>query len=709
MVILMTLLSFGQVEAGPLDAFRANRASIRVRIDFEERSGVADRDVVSQGLVWNGNVAIVPEPMLAVDGRWESDGPLEHLVCRPTEEAAKLFPKATRPGEWVRAAPLYEYLTDGEVTAYHLLDDGSPLRLSVSDRLRIVHHGPFYFKSEDFIAYLDRLLGEMSPTVVKQGTRGGHPCEVAIYKAETDDGKPRDVVELSYDPSIGYLPRFIRTLYRDDRGEGSMEVTEIYLTEARMSEAGGFAPTEWYRASFAVDDFDTEYPNYSDDTVLRPTYREVGLTHFRVTEFEDLGGPIRFDHLEGVREVMGPGGIAPLPSGTSELSLAQAKAMLGGKLTERRAPVLPNIDQAELHEFDRTPGRRGWVYLLAGLGVVGLAGLVIVRRRAAALLLIGLVGAGGCGVGADPVVKLTGAFTETRLVYDAGLPAVPLTMVLRNEGNIPLRIFKVDGGCSCRQVDHAKLPTTLEPGRNLQLAVSMSPRGNFESTSIGFNVETEQGTLAVPLSLFALPDHTFSPSAVGLADLIADGEGQFELTHRQVYPANQSARDVVIEFPAELVAEQVGRQEGRVGGAPDLAYRDTTYRVRVEDQVMGLRRSIIVMTATDRPGSVQVPVVWRRVEYLSSSPGRVILGGRPVRVFLRCPDIDVELQRIESAPEGVEAFVASPRELVVRLSDDAPGIIEGVLSVGTTATDRPPLEVPVVRYAPSPNDRASID
>jgi hypothetical protein len=136
-----------------------------------------------------------------------------------------------------------------------------------------------------------------------------------------------------------------------------------------------------------------------------------------------------------------------------------------------------------------------------------------------------------------------------------------------------------------------------------------------------------------------------------------------------------------------------------VGGAPELAYEDTTYRVVIKDSEAGLHRDNLAIKDGDRT-SVEASVSWERVAYLSAAPAKVILGSRPVRVFLRCPDESVELTDVRSAPEGIKAVVSSTRELTVRLAPDAPGVIEGHIEVATTAEGRPPLRVPVVRYAP---------
>ena len=74
------------------------------------------------------------------------------------------------------------------------------------------------------------------------------------------------------------------------------------------------------------------------------------------------------------------------------------------------------------------------------------------------------------------------------------------------------------------------------------------------------------------------------------------------------------------------------------------------------------------------PGSVPI---------LNARPSSV---GQPTRQGLpRCPDEAVESTRVLSKPEGVKAVISSPRELVFRLDDKAPAVIDGVVEVTTDA------------------------
>lgn len=127
---------------------------------------------------------------------------------------------------------------------------------------------------------------------------------------------------------------------------------------------------------------------------------------------------------------------------------------------------------------------------------------------------------------------------------------------------------------------------------------------------------------------------------------------------------------------------------------------DSEYKLTLVDRSPGLQKAFLAIDVDNSELFPRASVVWERLPFLSSTPSRAILGSRGVRVFLRCADEDVELFRVQSAPDGVDAVVSATHEVTIKLTDDAPDIIDGVVEVETTAEGRGPLKIPVVRYAP---------
>ena len=62
----------------------------------------------------------------------------------------------------------------------------------------------------------------------------------------------------------------------------------------------------------------------------------------------------------------------------------------------------------------------------------------------------------------------------------------------------------------------------------------------------------------------------------------------------------------------------------------------------------------------------------------------------------------VEAAQVLASPVGVLATVTAPREITIRLSNDAPPLISGVVEVQTTSEQHAPLRIPVARYSPDP-------
>ena len=406
MLAALAALCLLQAKPGPLDPYRANLAAIRANLDFEERSGSIDRRAIAEGRLFDpAGLALEVDPSKGVVGRWEGDGTAQRVTYRQTDEATKLVPRPTTSGISNYLSPI-EYLGDGRVQAYHHLDlERQSLMVSLEDGEHIVHRGPFEIFGEPVAKYLGWFDFALKPgrgAVV----RGGVACELLHYRVE-QDGKLDHAIEVALDPSIGYLPRFVREIGRlpdragtpgagagemtwaslarggppEDRKGPDFTVTETYLGEARKSRAGGFVPIVWRQVGYEIPDFESKYPNYGPETVLKPPGSVVGLREFRASKFEDRTEPVRLVDLDKVVEVSGSGGSVVFPPGTKSLTLDRARSLLGRKLAVRKAVAPPNIDQAELFEFD-TPHRRGrWPYPAIGAALAAIVLAAVAWRR----------------------------------------------------------------------------------------------------------------------------------------------------------------------------------------------------------------------------------------------------------------------------------------------------------------------------------------
>ncbi len=699
MSLLLIAMALGQTNPGPLDAFRANLAATRVKVRFEclfyDR---IDYSSISRQLEqFSPGPGPASEPSYIAQGRWDFDGSCEHYVIRITG-GSKHDPNG-RTGP----LPAFELIWDDNTYAYHYLMPGeSALHLETKIvRPPLFALGPFTWKRRYRFDREHDAEHSNAEVEHKIGERGGRRLEIEIYRMKREGSQLRK--EVAYDPEIGYIPRYLRTIsFGMEKGRGPASVLELYVTDAQLSGTGGFVPTKWYLVAYHVSDFASKYPGYNDETRLTPSDTPQ-LTHLRVLKMEGQEGPVKLDEMEGVKQIMAPGGGFGSKDGLPPMSVSELKRLLGKKSISSNKPALSNIDYAELHEFDRPKARTPWLsYILGGLVVIAsLWCLRAWRGGRAALVVFWALAITGCAQPAIP--RVTAAFSPSCLIYDAAQPSLQIGLVVNNAGNRPLRIFSVDAGCSCRQVEKAQLPASLRPGEKLELSMSLSGQLPYNLHPYILTFHTDLGQLATQATLLALPDHRLSPQSVtmqGLYEGTTETEDSFEVIHRAIYDPSASRPGTELNFPPEFIAQKTATHTGRVADAPDYAFEDTTYRLTLNDRTLGLHRADILLRGADGRRIITTPIVWQRLPFLSSTPSRVALATQPVRTFLRCPDEDVELVRVLSAPKGVKAVLGSPREVVISPGENAPEVIDGVVEVETTAKGRSPLRIAVVRYAP---------
>lgn len=703
MLIACVLALLTQTKPGPMDGFRTNFASVRASVQFQcdyysadGLSGVSDR--LKEYSNWPGPSG---KPGHVAEGMWEYDGASEHYLLRITggtlrDPSGQSGPLAQREAICDRQTFAFQPLTSTK--------SGSAIYVHTNlDRFPFILLGPFTW---NLMIRLDQEIEvDFRNARVERhtGLRGPHLTEVEVYEKKSGDIRIRD--EIWYDPAVGYLPRFLRKIAHGiEKGRSLASVYEFYLMDAQLCSAGGFVPSEWYVHQYHVEDFSSRYPDYNHQTRLAPTDNAT-LIHFKAVKQEDRKTTVRMEEMEGIERIYAPGGSLDLKGSYKSMTLGELKSLLGKLLKPKplsKRAIVASIDEAEKHEFDNAPQHSSWLpYMIAAFVAVLVVAAVAWRWAKVMLVLVALIAIAGCGH--RSVARLTVAFAPSRLLCEPAQSIPHLSLMVRNVGNQTLRLLGVDAGCSCRHVNPSDFPATLKPDASLRLRIEL--RGLPASTpqNVAFTFTTDQGTLVAPSVLYALPKHQLDPQSVTLAALDEgpDGtEGSFELVHRHSYQPDAPKVDAELMFPTEFIVEKTGQKEGRVDGAPEYAYKETSYKLTLNDRSLGLHRAEIVIRGPDGAKFLDASIVWERLPFLSSTPNRLFLTNHASRAFLRCPDETVELTRVLAAPSGVKAVVSSPRELTVMLTDGIRGVIDGVIEVATTAARRPPLRIPVVHYAP---------
>ena len=177
--------------------------------------------------------------------------------------------------------------------------------------------------------------------------------------------------EVAYDPSVGYLPRFVRsfTLNKDQ----TYISRELYLAEARPCTAGGFVPTEWYSTDVVGDRFRDLFSQIRRRHAPLQTGRDPCGRHAVPRDlFQGTIRPGRDDGSEGStlgspRETDG----SRLGKHDADLPSRDQEGRWASLLTDRRSTVrvLPTLDaDGAARVRPGQPGRRSTARLDGGAG-----------------------------------------------------------------------------------------------------------------------------------------------------------------------------------------------------------------------------------------------------------------------------------------------------------------------------------------------------
>jgi len=687
---IMSLLLIGQV--GPIDAFNANESAIRAEVDYIYTTSVGDAATINARTdYYFHGVSIGWEPITDVRGRWVCDG----IAQRYAMDLVGYDHRTYKMSNGFEIRPC-EVMFDRELMAFydHTLP-GQAIQVLENARSPLFLVGPLAWWFDTMPAIIQADFSE-SKVRSSRMIRGGIPVEVEIREAMMQEGWYR--LEISFDPAVGFLPRFARMISTDAGGKASIK--QFYLTDAKPCGAGGFVPLEWSSVEFHVAGFSKKFPGYDEKTDI-PASGKVLLRHYLAESFRDLKGPVKFEEVPRAEDIMAKGGFVARKALPRELTLDAFRTGLGKKLKVVSAIPLANIDSKEQHETFNPRPRWGWLaYLAAGLLVAVAAVAYRARRCALIALLMGPIWLSGCSETPKPPAHLSAAMNSAIILHDIKSP-LPQGLKITNGGGRTIRVFDVSGGCTCRKVDDSRWPKDIPPGESVETSLLLKSLRDYGPQHIILEFTTDQGKLAVPMDFVAFPRHNLQPDSLS-ASVIGEGSTfePMDVVHREVYAEGSSPQPVALRSLPGVDIEKLEVKTGEVGFVRGYRYADTTYRVRVLGDDIGMNKSVVTFIELGDKLLFDLPVVWNRFPFLSAVPARVTLGARPIRVFFRCPDHAVELTKILSAPPGIKAVVSSTREVTISLADDAPGVIDGVVEVGTTAGGRPPLRIPVVRYAP---------
>ena len=337
-----------QVPVGPLDAFRANFYATKVDIRFRYEEGMSPAESVDRlrsGAF--GSLSVVLDPQATLSGRWSCDGTTELLACSSVEfgnhdDGAASPGTAAREKGVSRSGPVigprspagFEVLTDGEMQAENRIGEGEVqvfMDEGQGEGMFVTGRGPFcWWGTFHFPASLERYFRNLAPTR-HRASLGGRDVAVSVYQIDYPEGGWARV-EITYDPTVNFLPRHVRLVGVSDV---SAQCKEMFLVDAKPCADGGFVPFEYYTADFLIAP-----PEHKEAIDFDPGFnpgptRKVVLGHFKVNEFKNKKDPVGLSQLQKVHTVVARGGAVPLLS-KSPLTTDRIKSVLTSKLTTTR-------------------------------------------------------------------------------------------------------------------------------------------------------------------------------------------------------------------------------------------------------------------------------------------------------------------------------------------------------------------------------------
>jgi hypothetical protein len=711
---------------GPNDAFLSNYASLKVQVDYTFTPYEGSVESLDRLRSWKpGEIGYLKAEDGLLSIRWACGDATEYLACesdisgpKNDSSSGEAYQKASAasgtPTRSVTTVPrtqiAFEALYNGEVQAEHRLRAWDiQVHVPAEPAMFLSGRGPFCWWGTF------RFADCITPWFPK-ARRVDHPLEVhgykvicSVYQEEFEPGMWARL-EIWYDPSINYVPRYVRHLAVAD---GRVQCREIFVRETYTSQEGGFVPTDLFETDFVGTPPALVASSQLITDSIHPTGRIV-MGRLKAIRAGRLDGEVGLERLEGSKRIVAIGGSVPLPiSNSKRLTIKTMEHLLGRNLRNPMPASLLTLDQAELDELGTLP-RGGWSPLWLAflvLPLIVVAGLVVRRGKAgvrAIILILTLCLLGvpaGCVKRPPSPADLAVTLEGSPVLYDPLKGTVSLTMNAYNRGSVPIKIITVDGGCACRKVDQSQFPVVHSPGATLRIPVTVTTPSDVSDVTYKFQFQTDAGLWETVASVLMLPTQTVSPRTLASPVLVESEDWEFDLTYRRIFQSTSTADAAELVYPKQFNGTRVGTNSGAVARAPGYMFEDTTYRVKLLNRDEGTFKEVFRVKRADDKGDLEVPAVWNRVSFLSPSPAKAYLGTRTARIFLRCPDETVELTRVASTPKGVRAVVSSPREVSISLKEDAPFVLDDILTVETTLKSHPPLKIPVIRFTLSQSDR----
>ena len=241
---------------------------------------------------------------------------------------------------------------------------------------------------------------------------------------------------------------------------------------------------------------------------------------------------------------------------------------------------------------------------------LGLLARRVRGRRSLVPCVLILIAASGCSTheptAPEPTApKLTVRFATPLMLGEPNQQSFRDDLLVENQFDRPLRIFGIDGGCSCRSLAEASFPLDIPPRAIRKVPISYTRKVDYQEQNIAFQAATDAGNLVEACSLRVVPRLKITPEnhSLILAEALtgpSPGE-KFTLQVRPIRPVGEPGIAYTLVSPPEIAIARVATNVVRekVDFAPNLESEESSFEAEILDKSLGLNKGMIEARGQD--------------------------------------------------------------------------------------------------------------
>ncbi|MGL5095826.1 MAG: hypothetical protein ACRDD1_09570, partial [Planctomycetia bacterium] len=264
----------------------------------------------------------------------------------------------------------------------------------------------------------------------------------------------------------------------------------------------------------------------------------------------------------------------------------------------------------------------------------------------------------------------------------------------------PVSIREFNPGCKCSLGNRKFSPRALLPGEKVESSLLVMPShdGKEEMFLLGFS--TNHGEVRIPAAVRVLASASVFPPSPHLGHVSPGELLDLNVTTIQVVKHGASIPSSSLSSLNDGVEfVEVGTRTGE-GPVVGYHFHERQFVVKIAKPEMGshtVRIDLRNSETRDLLGSSYIS--WQRRPHVISSPEKVYLGSRSIRVKLLSKTA-LKVDKIDAIPKGVSAVV-DDGFIVVSPAGEISSDVDGFIELSLESDVQSQLKIPVFRRAVS--------